>query len=93
MLKLSTSPRYITFIFLVKEKTLAIFFHRFNFKFIREGNPLKCTENTKWILNREKDSLGHKIADKEHLRCTVPYDGRALIPVVEIINVINFILL
>ncbi|CAD1471132.1 unnamed protein product, partial [Heterotrigona itama] len=39
-----------------------------------------------WILNRGKDSLGHKIADKEHLRCTVPYDGRALIPVVEIIN-------
>lgn len=53
------------------------------------GNPLKCTENMKWILNGEKDSLGHKIADKEHLRCTVPYDGRALIPVVEIINTLK----
>ncbi|XP_003488294.1 protein singed wings 2 [Bombus impatiens] len=49
------------------------------------GNPLKCTEDTKWILNKETGSLGHKIADKEHLRCTVPYDGRSLIPVVEII--------
>lgn len=53
------------------------------------GNPLKCTEETKWILNREKGSLGHKIADKEYLRCTAPYDGRALIPVVEIINTLK----
>lgn len=59
---------------------------------MEKGNPLKCTEDTKWILNREEGSLGHKIADKEHLRCTVPYDGRSLIPVVEIIIVINFIL-
>ncbi|XP_016770261.2 protein singed wings 2 isoform X2 [Apis mellifera] len=51
------------------------------------GNPLKCMEETKWILNREKGSLGHKIADKEYLRCTAPYDGRPLIPVVEIINI------
>ncbi|OAD54338.1 Protein singed wings 2 [Eufriesea mexicana] len=53
------------------------------------GNPLKCTEDTKWILNGEKGSLGHKVADKAHLRCTVPYDGRALIPVVEIINTLK----
>ncbi|XP_026668549.1 protein singed wings 2 [Ceratina calcarata] len=53
------------------------------------GNPLKCSENTKWILDQGKGSLSHKITDKEHLRCTVPYDGRPLIPVVEIINTLK----
>ncbi|CAK9814909.1 Protein singed wings 2 [Anthophora plagiata] len=53
------------------------------------GNPLKCTENAKWILDQNKDSLGYKVADKESLRCTVPYDGRPLIPVVEIITTLN----
>ncbi|CAK9828461.1 Protein singed wings 2 [Anthophora retusa] len=53
------------------------------------GNPLKCTENAKWILDQNKGSLGYKVADKESLRCTVPYDGRPLIPVVEIITTLK----
>ncbi|CAL7940510.1 unnamed protein product [Xylocopa violacea] len=53
------------------------------------GNPLKCSEDTKWILHQEKGSLGHAVADRQHLRCTVPYEGRPLVPVVEIINTLK----
>ncbi|XP_053998310.1 protein singed wings 2 isoform X2 [Hylaeus anthracinus] len=53
------------------------------------GNPLGCTENATWILNQEKGSLSRKIADKDSLRCTAPYEGRPLIQVVEIIKTLK----
>ncbi|XP_034175163.1 protein singed wings 2 [Osmia lignaria lignaria] len=53
------------------------------------GNPLKCTEDTRWILDQEKDSLGRKISDKSSLRCTTPYEGRPFVPVIEIIKTLK----
>ncbi|XP_076671208.1 protein singed wings 2 isoform X1 [Andrena cerasifolii] len=53
------------------------------------GNPLECTESTRWILDQEKGSFGDKIADKDNLRCTAPYEGRPLVQVVEIINTLK----
>ncbi|XP_035724177.1 protein singed wings 2-like isoform X1 [Vespa mandarinia] len=49
------------------------------------GNPLKCTENISWILDLRNGSFAEKIVDREKLRCSVPYNGRPLVPVVEII--------
>lgn len=49
------------------------------------GNPLKCTHDTAWILDIQNGSLASKVLDREKLRCSVPYDGRPLVPVVEII--------
>lgn len=49
------------------------------------GNPLKCTHNTAWILDLRNGSLAGKVYDREKLRCSIPYDGRPLVPVVEII--------
>lgn len=49
------------------------------------GNPLKCTQNTAWILDLRNGSLAGKVYDREKLRCSIPYDGRPLVPVVEII--------
>ncbi|KZC05469.1 PREDICTED: protein singed wings 2 [Dufourea novaeangliae] len=53
------------------------------------GNPLKCTERTKWILDQTKGSPSRKIADKENLRCSAPYEGRPLVQVVEIIKTLK----
>lgn len=49
------------------------------------GNPLKCTENMSWILDLRNGSFAEKIVDREKLRCSAPYNGRLLVPVVEII--------
>ncbi|XP_066594973.1 protein singed wings 2 [Prorops nasuta] len=49
------------------------------------GNPLKCTENASWILDTGKGSPGSKISDRDKLRCSSPYEGRLLVPVMEII--------
>ncbi|XP_076243966.1 protein singed wings 2 [Calliopsis andreniformis] len=53
------------------------------------GNPIRCTEAAKWILDRENGSLSHKVADKDNLRCTTPYEGRSLVQVVEIIKTLK----
>ncbi|XP_043264733.1 protein singed wings 2 [Colletes gigas] len=53
------------------------------------GNPLRCTEDATWILNQEKGSFSRKIADKDNLRCTAPYEGRPLVQVVEIIKMLK----
>ncbi|XP_047369606.1 protein singed wings 2 isoform X3 [Vespa velutina] len=56
------------------------------------GNPLKCTENISWILDLRNGSFAEKIVDREKLRCSVPYNGRPLVPVVEIIMVPTYAL-
>lgn len=53
------------------------------------ANPLECTDNTRWILDQGKGSLGRKISDKNNLRCAKPYEGRPLIPVIEIIKALK----
>lgn len=40
-----------------------------------------------WILNAENYSIANKIDDKFDLQCSTPYDGRPLVPVVEILVV------
>lgn len=51
------------------------------------GNPWKCNYNMSWILNINNNSLAVKIKDREKLLCTLPYEGRPLFAVVEIIAV------
>ncbi|XP_033219870.1 protein singed wings 2 [Belonocnema kinseyi] len=53
------------------------------------GNPWKCRREMAWILESGMDYLSNKIIDKADLRCSVPYEGRPLIPVVEIIVVLG----
>ncbi|XP_076167334.1 protein singed wings 2 isoform X3 [Ptiloglossa arizonensis] len=53
------------------------------------GNPLRCTENATWVVDQEKGSLSRKIADKDSLRCTAPYEGRPMFQVVEIIKTLK----
>ncbi|XP_076291418.1 protein singed wings 2 [Lasioglossum baleicum] len=53
------------------------------------GNPLKCAESTKWILDERENSLGRKIVDKKNLRCAAPFEGRPLFQVVEIIKTLT----
>lgn len=67
--------------------TLTFIILKYNASLRIKGNPLECTESTRWILDQEKGSFGDKIADKDNLRCTAPYEGRPLVQVVEIINV------
>ncbi|XP_019889034.1 protein singed wings 2 isoform X2 [Ooceraea biroi] len=50
------------------------------------GNPLRCTEDTAWILDFSEGSAASKVVDKDKLLCATPYDGRPLVPVVEIIT-------
>lgn len=40
-----------------------------------------------WILESGNHSIANKIDDKFDLRCSAPYDGRPLVPVVEILVV------
>lgn len=54
---------------------------------LTKGNPLRCTEDTAWILNSSEGSAASKVVDKDKLLCATPYDGRPLVPVVEIIAV------
>ncbi|XP_072752779.1 protein singed wings 2 isoform X2 [Anoplolepis gracilipes] len=49
------------------------------------GNPLRCTEDTAWILDPNEGSAASKVVDKDKLLCATPYDGRPLLPIVEII--------
>ncbi|XP_014468068.1 PREDICTED: protein singed wings 2 [Dinoponera quadriceps] len=49
------------------------------------GNPLRCTEDTAWILDSDEGSVASRVVDRDKLLCTAPYDGRPLVPVVEII--------
>ncbi|XP_011165540.1 protein singed wings 2 [Solenopsis invicta] len=49
------------------------------------GNPLRCTEDVAWILDSSEGSAASKVADKDKLLCATPYDGRPLVPIVEII--------
>lgn len=49
------------------------------------GNPLRCTEDTAWILDPNEGSAASKVVDKDKLLCVTPYDGRPLLPIVEII--------
>ncbi|XP_011304931.1 protein singed wings 2 [Fopius arisanus] len=50
------------------------------------GNPWKCEDNTMtWILNMTHGSVARKILDRDKLHCAHPYEGRPLLPVVEII--------
>ncbi|XP_020290611.1 protein singed wings 2 isoform X2 [Pseudomyrmex gracilis] len=49
------------------------------------GNPLRCTEDTAWILNSSEGSVASKVVDKDKLLCAAPFDRRPLVPVVEII--------
>lgn len=49
------------------------------------GNPLRCTEDTAWILDPNEGSAASKVVDKDKLLCAPPYDGRPLLPIVEII--------
>lgn len=49
------------------------------------GNPLRCTEDVAWILDPGEGSAASKVVDKDKLLCATPYDGRPLVPIVEII--------
>ncbi|XP_063974463.1 protein singed wings 2 isoform X1 [Diachasmimorpha longicaudata] len=50
------------------------------------GNPWKCEDKTMtWILNMTHGSVARKIGDRDKLHCAHPYEGRPLVPVVEII--------
>ncbi|TGZ47408.1 Protein singed wings 2 [Temnothorax longispinosus] len=49
------------------------------------GNPLRCTEDVAWILDSSEGSAASKVVDKDKLLCATPYDGRPLVPIVEII--------
>ncbi|KAH0955766.1 hypothetical protein HN011_003357 [Eciton burchellii] len=49
------------------------------------GNPLRCTEDAAWILDPSEGSAASKVVDKDKLLCATPYDGRPLVPVLEII--------
>ncbi|XP_011632238.1 protein singed wings 2 [Pogonomyrmex barbatus] len=49
------------------------------------GNPLRCTEDIAWILDSSEGSAASKVVDKDKLLCATPYDGRPLVPIVEII--------
>ncbi|XP_012539692.2 protein singed wings 2 [Monomorium pharaonis] len=49
------------------------------------GNPLRCTEDVAWILDPSEGSAASKVVDKDKLLCATPYDGRPLVPIVEII--------
>ncbi|KAL0121894.1 hypothetical protein PUN28_006999 [Cardiocondyla obscurior] len=49
------------------------------------GNPLRCTEDVAWILDSGEGSAASKVVDKDKLLCATPYDGRPLVPIVEII--------
>ncbi|XP_032678320.1 protein singed wings 2 [Odontomachus brunneus] len=49
------------------------------------GNPLRCTEDTAWILDSTEGSVASRVVDRDKLLCAAPYDGRPLVPVVEII--------
>lgn len=40
-----------------------------------------------WILESGNYSIAYKIDDKFDLQCSAPYDGRPLVPVVEILVV------
>ncbi|KAG7207419.1 hypothetical protein KM043_009068 [Ampulex compressa] len=53
------------------------------------GNPLKCTESVAWILDPERGSFASKVTDREKLLCGPPYDGRALVAVVEIMKALK----
>ncbi|XP_043460712.1 protein singed wings 2 isoform X2 [Leptopilina heterotoma] len=53
------------------------------------GNPWKCRKEMSWILNAENYSIANKIDDKFDLQCSTPYDGRPLVPVVEILVALN----
>ncbi|XP_029167010.1 protein singed wings 2 isoform X2 [Nylanderia fulva] len=53
------------------------------------GNPLRCTEDTAWILDPNEGSAASKVVDKDKLLCATPYDGRPLLPIIEIIVTLN----
>ncbi|XP_051164188.1 protein singed wings 2 isoform X2 [Leptopilina boulardi] len=53
------------------------------------GNPWKCRKEMSWILESGNYSIANKIDDKFDLQCSAPYDGRPLVPVVEILVALN----
>lgn len=48
---------------------------------------MRCTEDVAWILDSSEGSAASKVVDKDKLLCATPYDGRPLVPIVEIIVV------
>lgn len=48
---------------------------------------MRCTEDTAWILDSDEGSVASRVVDRDKLLCAAPYDGRPLVPVVEIIVV------
>lgn len=42
-----------------------------------------------WILNMTSGSLSRRIVDRDKLYCSVPFEGRPLVSVIEIIMVNN----
>lgn len=65
--------------------------HSFNanviYRIYLAGNPWKCNENITWIADINDTSLANKIEDRDKLLCSIPYEGRPLITVMNIITV------
>ncbi|XP_044009972.1 protein singed wings 2 [Aphidius gifuensis] len=50
------------------------------------GNPWKCNDKSMtWILNMTSGSLSRRIVDRDKLHCSIPFEGRPLVSVIEII--------
>ncbi|XP_011498518.1 PREDICTED: protein singed wings 2 [Ceratosolen solmsi marchali] len=50
------------------------------------GNHWRCDDTSAWLVNPTFDALVSRVADREELRCSTPYKGRPLLPVMEVIQ-------